>query len=223
MHLGSFDRQANCFVFEPEPVWLSDAHASLQVHYEVKATRTGWDFCSNTLMRALNDLGILLDFSALPGNVAWFNVGPDRLKVDWSRCPLEPYHPAGGDYQRKGELGILEVPITQFRQSVIGGVKRFLWRTSHGCPQLTGLRNKTQKLTDFWAALPDSATPIMAFYFHPEDVDRGQGLANLTRNLQLLRSMPDVEFATASSILDDFGLQQDEAEAIRHGRPREPE
>ncbi len=38
---------------------------------------------------------------------------------------------------------------------------------------------------------------LMAFHFHPEDLT-GTGLANLMRNVAMLRRMPDAEFVTAS-------------------------
>jgi len=70
-----------------------------------------WSLNSDTV-RALVDIGITHDCSA-----------PAHLKsqgYDWSRLPriCLPYHPASSDYQQRGELPFLIVPISQF---LLGG------------------------------------------------------------------------------------------------------
>jgi hypothetical protein len=200
VHLWSLDERRGCFMFDPAPPWLAEANAALASCFSVRATRTGWDYGSSALFRTLDQLGVVVDFSALPGYVVWHRVGREDVKVDWLRCPATPYHPASDDYQRPGTLGLLEVPVTQFTNSVPGAVMRLGWRIRHGCWALAGLRNKTRMLTEAWDDAPVAQGPVMAFHFHPEDLT-GEGLANLMRNVATLRRLPGAEFVTASAAL----------------------
>jgi hypothetical protein len=198
VHTWSFDEHRGCFLFEPVPSWLAAAHAALADCFSVRATRTGWDYGSSALFERLDHLGVVVDFSALPGYVVWHRVGSEDVKVDWLRCPATPYHPASDDYQRPGALRLLEVPVTQFANSIPGAVMRLGWRIRHGCWVLAGLGNKTRMLTEQWDEAPVAQGPVMAFHFHPEDLT-GAGLANLMRNVAMLRRLPDTEFVTASA------------------------
>jgi hypothetical protein len=196
MHLASFDPRRGCFGFDSNPSWLPEAYGALATHYDVKATRTGWDYGSNVLIRRLNALHIAVDFSALPGHIVWPMIGHDQLVVDWSRCPTTPYHPSDDDYQRPGGLDLLEIPITQFPNPWNGVIKRAVWRLRNGSLVFRGLRNRTKVMTERWQALPGPGR-VLAFYFHPEDL-QGDGLDNLLHNLAMLRRVPAAEFVTAS-------------------------
>ena len=199
-HLMSYDKARGSFGFDADPAWLSSAHHAIAAHFAVRATRTGWDYGSDVLLRRLDALGIVVDFSALPGHIGWQWAGSDKLRVDWSRCPKTPYHPSSDDYQRPGELALLEVPITPFVNSFAGMVKRLGWRLRNGSGSIAGLRSKTRMLTQPWTGLPSSHSPVWAFFFHPEDLDR-QGIEEGLRNLRRLQSMPDAEFVRASAVL----------------------
>ena len=197
VHLWSFDQRRGCFMFDPAPPWLDQAHAALAACFSVRATRTGWDYGSAALFQTLDRLGVALDFSALPGYVVWHRVGREDVKVDWLRCPATPYHPASDDYQRPGTLRLLEVPVTQFTNSALGAAMRLGWRMRHRCWALAGLGNKTRMLTERWDETPVAQGSMMAFHFHPEDLTAA-GLANLLRNVATLRRLPGAEFVTAS-------------------------
>lgn len=198
MHLMSFDTRRQCFGFDPDPTWLADACHALGEHFDIHSTRTGWDYASNTMFRRLEELGMVVDFSALPGSLAWCAAGPDKILVDWTRCPSDPYHPCLDDYQRPGNLKLLEIPITQFENSIIGIAKRVSWRLRNGSFLFAGLRNKTRLLTDAWKSLPPAQKPVWAFFFHPEDL-QGEGMGRFVENLEQLHTLPDVEFITASA------------------------
>ncbi len=198
VHLMSYDERRKCFGFDPDPPWLSDAHDALSAHYPLRATRTGWDYGSTVLLRRLGALGIRIDCSALPGNLLWHRVGYDRILVDWSRCPAAPYYPAPDDYQREGSGGMLELPITQFSNPILGVAKRMAFRLRNGCFSVAGLSSRTKLLTDRWDSLPDPTGSILAFFFHPEDLS-GEGMANFIENLRMLKSLPDRGFLTASA------------------------
>ena len=214
MHLASFDRQRGCFGFDAKPVWLPEAHHALAAHYVVKATRTGWDYANDFLLNQLDALGITVDFSALPGCIAWHRFGHDRICVDWSRCPKEPYHPSEDDYQRPGRLNILEIPNTQFPNPWPSVAKRIGWRLKNGSYSLRGLGVRTKLLTEPWGALP-TLKAFAAFYFHPEDL-AGDGLQHLLRNVEMLRNVPGAEFVTASAAADAVS-----SSPSPHGRDRD--
>jgi len=141
----SYSEEDGQFVFDDNPAWLAAAHEQLARCYEVKATRTGWDYGSNALFAALDRMGVALDFSALPGNARWFSAGKVALMSDWRYCPTEPYHPNKANYQENGDyskgdaLRLWEVPAAQFRRSVPGSVARGLLRLRHGCWTMTGI------------------------------------------------------------------------------------
>lgn len=201
MHLASFSDKQKRFDFDPEPAWLPEANRALTRHFPVTATRTGWDYGSTWLVKELDDLGVLIDFSALPGNIAWFKVGRTAAVCDWRRCCRHPYHPNLTDYQRPGSEGLtlLEVPVAQFRNTLAGCVKRLARRAWKGSYSMAGLRSKTILLTEPWRDLPNPQNAVWAFYFHPYDLAKA-GLRNFIRNLEHLHSLPNIEFVTATAL-----------------------
>ncbi len=201
MHLASFKREQGHFGFDPQPPWLRAAHEALAAHAPVAATRTGWDFGSNHLMNQFESVGVRVDFSALPGNIVWPRAGTDTLKVDWLRCPDVPYHPATDDYQRPGQMRLLEIPIAQFQNQAAARLRRVAWRLRHGCLSIAGLRNRTKMLTEPWDALPRSPGPAWAFHFHPEDL-AGHGLLHFVKNVKRLSAVAGLRFVTASMLAD---------------------
>jgi hypothetical protein len=201
MHTMSYALSEKQFVFDPIPGWLADAHECLASSFPVHATRTGWDYGSSGLLAALDRLGVVVDFSALPGNLLWFTVGGVRLRTDWRDCPTEPYHPSGDDYQRSGAapLKLWEVPAAQFRRSLAGTAVRGLLRLRHGCISMAGLSNQTRLLTDRWRELPFEANDVWAFFFHPYDLTEA-GIRNFRANIRRLQNLPDVDFKTATEV-----------------------
>jgi hypothetical protein len=202
MHLLDWDETAGSFVFEPKPNWLRAAYEELNRHFDVRATRTGWDYGSDFLFGELDELGIELDFSALPGGRAWYRLGTEKFVVDWLRAPLGAYRPSRADYQQPGPspLSLLELPIAQFRNSALGGAMRLAWRIRHGCLSARGLFHKTKLITDRWKTLPSTRTEVWAFYFHPEDLTP-EGITNFVTNVNRLCQLPALEFLTASRAL----------------------
>jgi hypothetical protein len=201
MHTMSHSPSQKQFVFDPVPSWLAEAHERLASSFPVNATRTGWDYGSSTLLSALDRLGVVVDFSALPGNALWFSVGKFRLMTDWRDCPEVPYHPSSNDYRRSGPapLKLWEVPAAQFRRSLAGTVTRGLLRLRHGCFSMSGLTNQTQLLTDHWRKLPLEANDVWAFFFHPYDLTE-TGIRNFQTNIRRLHNLPDVKFKTATEV-----------------------
>jgi hypothetical protein len=213
MHLMSRNPKSGRFGFDPDPGWLPEAYESLSRHVVVRTTRIGWDYGSNLLFQRLDELGIRTDFSALPGNLAWFRAGEDTVVVDWLRCPTKPYHPSVRDYQSRGSpaLQMLEVPITQFRNSPLGWIKRLLWRLYHGRVELRGLDRKTSVLTKRGYALPEADSDVLAFHFHPEELTP-QGIRDMLANISQLKMLPGLEFLTASAARPYIVVGEEEAQ-----------
>jgi hypothetical protein len=203
MHLMSYDAAAGCYSFNPEPAWLGAARESLAQHFDVRSTRTGWDFCSNWLMRRLDELGVVVDLSALPGNVIWQAAGKTTIEVNWLRAASSPYHPAADDYQKNGNLQILEVPMTGFPNSVAGMARRLAWRLRHACLSVKGLGSRHTMLTERWKQPPRSSAKTAAFFFHPSGLT-ASGIENFRTNLDTIRSLFNAEFVTASNLARDF-------------------
>lgn len=193
--------------FDPDPAWLPDAHAALGRYFPVASTRMGWDYGNSATLRALDALGIGLDFSALPGHLVWWTVEGQEVVVDWRRAPRAPYHPSADDYQRPGAapLTLLEVPIASFRADAIAMAKRAAWRALHGAVSFTGLGAKTYYLTHRWPAPPPD-TDVLAFYFHPSDLD-DDGIANAVRNVATLRERFDPTFVTGRELASRLANQ----------------
>jgi hypothetical protein len=201
MHTMSYSPSQEQFVFDPDPAWLTEAHERLASSFPVNATRTGWDYGCNALLSALDRFGVVVDFSALPGNVLWFSAGKVSVMTDWHDCPTSPYHPSARNYQRSGvdPLKLWEVPAAQFRRSLARTLPRGLLRLKHGYFSLSGLTNQTQLLTDHWRELPLQGSDVWAFFFHPYDLTE-TGIQNFQANVQRLQNLPDVEFKTATEV-----------------------
>ena len=98
---------------------LKKAHADLApcLPDGVKSVRMGWDYHNDRTYRALEDLGIVVDFSAIPGLRTFIGTPPTRGEnfFDWHSSPRIPFRPSREDYRRPVEGGanqsrLLEVP-----------------------------------------------------------------------------------------------------------------
>lgn len=76
-----------------------------------KSVRMGWDYHNNETLCMLSELGVHIDFSALP-----YQRNEDSLGYyDWSRTATHPYFPSANDFQQQGTkedaLSIVELPV----------------------------------------------------------------------------------------------------------------
>lgn len=71
--------------------------------------RIGECVMTNPLMTAINEAGIMVDSTALPGRVR----NDAEKKLDWEITGNMPYHPSLGDYRTFGKpaMNVLEVPM----------------------------------------------------------------------------------------------------------------
>lgn len=98
---------------------LRAAHAELAAALPdgVRSVRMGWSYHNDATIAALQELGVTVDLSALPGFATLGANAPRRGEnlYDWCITPRTPYQPSRADYRRPpgaGEvaLQLLEVP-----------------------------------------------------------------------------------------------------------------
>jgi len=76
------------------------------------SVRMGWNAMSNETMEILDQSGVIVDASAIPGNYCGGKFGGRDNFYNWRSVPQKPYHPNHQDYRSPGEMKILEVPIS---------------------------------------------------------------------------------------------------------------
>lgn len=78
--------------------------------WEVKSSRIGEAYCSNSIINDLSELGIKVDSSALPGR----SRKDGERTIDWINSPFKPYYPSKADYRIPGSPSypILEIPFS---------------------------------------------------------------------------------------------------------------
>lgn len=84
-------------------------YGSLAAKMGIKVARMGWGFHNNETMKTLNDIGFIIDSSAIPRpQYKW-----EKTKKDWSITTQSAYHPSISDYRKAGSPSyeILEIPI----------------------------------------------------------------------------------------------------------------
>ena len=113
---------------------LRGAHADYlkTLGFAPASVRMGWSYHSNETISQLDQLGVAVDLSGLPG---YRTFDPTKTRsenlFDWYATPQAPYRPSRADYRRpalNGEpvLALLEVPsfvATSRLWSFIGGVQ----------------------------------------------------------------------------------------------------
>ncbi|MGH7645631.1 MAG: hypothetical protein ACREMR_08595 [Gemmatimonadales bacterium] len=126
---------------------LHRAHADLArcLPTGVKSVRMGWAYHNNRTCRALEELAVAVDLSALPGYRTLTGKLPTRREnlFDWFPTPRMPFHPSRTDYRRPARNGetscrLLEVPSfvsTSVPWALVGGLR---------------LAHKTRDLRQVW-------------------------------------------------------------------------
>jgi len=164
-HLWRWHDQEACWYQEMEDEdWmrrcLREGYRALsdRMGHAPTTSRMGWEFHNDVTMQQLNDLGIKVDFSAIPGR---FTAGrPDRwgsmfnCHVDWRGTPEHPYHPSASDFRTEADehgkaLDVLELPMSVFRSPLLAAAAfaRRLAKAS-GLKELTHVLPNAQSLRD---------------------------------------------------------------------------
>jgi peptidoglycan/xylan/chitin deacetylase (PgdA/CDA1 family) len=78
--------------------------------YRFESVRIGEAFHGNALMQTLDELGLRVDSTAIPGRVR----SDATRRMDWGPTPNYPFHPSRSDFRvpAADSLRILEVPMT---------------------------------------------------------------------------------------------------------------
>jgi len=158
-HFWKYDEDAGCWYQEYWDVafqigMLKDAHAAFQTVFPGRArtVRMGWSFHNNHTFGTIEELGVEVDYGAIPG----FKLLPknDRVRAsnfyDSSLCEDQPFYPARADYRRNARAGeeafkVLEVPVFVSRSLFWGfGAAAQLARKMRDPSQLlNGIRRPT--------------------------------------------------------------------------------
>jgi hypothetical protein len=114
---------------------LHKAHRDLATSLSrpLKSVRMGWAYHNNRTYRALEDLGVAVELSAIPGFRTFTGRPPARGNnlYDWHSTPRAPYRPSRADYRRparaeESSCRLLEVPSfvsTSVLWSLVGGLQ----------------------------------------------------------------------------------------------------
>jgi hypothetical protein len=79
--------------------------------FKHSSVRIGEAFQGNAMMKTLDELGLKVDSTAIPGRTR----SDESRAFDWGPTPNRPYHPSSKDYRvpdAGDSLNILEVPMT---------------------------------------------------------------------------------------------------------------
>jgi len=112
---------------------LNNGYNAITKHIRITSVRTGWDFQSNFIMKKLNDLDIIADFSALPMQKAIvFESKNPPYRFDWRITTEKFYHPSTVDYRRAAKTGeeslkILEMPVSLTPITLSRAINKFLY------------------------------------------------------------------------------------------------
>ena len=123
-HFWRFDEKRSAWYQEYQDsdwqvLMLKEAYASYQqiLPGRARAMRTGWSYHNNRTFSTLDELGVEVDISGIPGLRILPRENRRHLAnfYDWSITPRKPYHPSAADYRREatdgeGRYSILEAP-----------------------------------------------------------------------------------------------------------------
>jgi len=136
IHTWVWDQKLSKWVQTKDPHLESKiVHISLDM-FENKlgcpplSVRMGWFTMSDEIMRTLDERGLLVDSSAIPGMSSSGKFDERDNIYDWVRAPRAPYHPSYDDYQSPGNMKILEIPISTQSASRSNNFTRFVNRFS---------------------------------------------------------------------------------------------
>jgi hypothetical protein len=147
LHLWRWHEARNCWRQEiSDENWIcknmEEGYQSFRKAWGKPPTclRTGWTFHSNLTMNKANELGITVDFSALPGFSSSLSPDSKRFEnyVDWEVTPAFPYHPSSKDYRRptlneKESLNLIEIPCSVLESALLSfldnTVRAFKYKT----------------------------------------------------------------------------------------------
>jgi len=123
-HFWRYDeRQGHWFQEVGDVGWqvemLKNAHRDYVSVFpgRARSVRMGWDYHNNRTYQTLEDLGVTVDFSAIPGlrTTRGGTLARSENIFDWYPTPRQPFKPSRADYRRPARAGestsaLLEAP-----------------------------------------------------------------------------------------------------------------
>jgi len=214
---------------------LANGFSSLCDYFPVTSVRTGWDFMSNEVMETFQSLGIVADFSALPG-IQYQDLAHGG-GCNWLGTPSRFYFPSREDYRLPITVSgfkVLEMPISLTMTPIIVSLIRPFLDTYRKINRTRSpyepinlakhpIFNSNGLEAAFRACRSGQVGHLLA-YFHPSDLV-GHGLysmKNLENNVRYICALSKIEKVqvvpmTATEAADDFlasyqGAQLDRSE-----------
>ena len=232
-HFWRFDTQNSdwyqeCFDLEWQVNMLREAHADYLniLPGRAKSVRMGWDYHNTDTFATLESLGVIVDFSGIPGlALTASNHGVRSVNFfDWGLSPNRPYYPATLDYRREAREGetafhLLEAPnfVSKSRLWGIMAGLQYAKKTGSLRPFIRSIFKPTYFIgttgkPSLFAPLVDQLIrelewrdPIVfVTYFHPDELLENKhplySLGYMVENLSLLIAMVRAYGATTKFI-----------------------
>jgi len=129
---------------------LQRAHRDLAASFPgaIQSVRMGWAYHNNRTFAALEQLGLKVDLSALPGYRTLTASPPRRSEnlFDWYRSPRVPFWPSRADYRRPVQDGETASRLLQVPSFVSQSIP---WSLVSGLQ----LARKTRNIGQIWSAI----------------------------------------------------------------------
>lgn len=129
---------------------LHEAHRHLTASFAgaPQSVRMGWAYHNNRTLAALEELGVPVDCSPLPGYRTFRGEPPTRSEnlFDWHSSPRRPFRPSRSDYRRPPKPGEEPVRVLEVPSFVSGSLPWALVSSVQ-------LARKTRDPAQFWYAL----------------------------------------------------------------------
>ncbi len=211
---GSGQWYQECHDVDWQVDMLKQAHADYQSELQGrgKSVRMGWDYHNNDTFTTLQNLGVLVDFSAIPG--MRIDSSADKLNTfnsfDWEKTPNHPYYPASSDYSREAKDGEKTSTLIEAPNFVS---ESLFWGTVRGMVMAKKMKSLGQvfraiRRPTYWINItgdPPLARPVLrqlekrlakkesvlfVSYFHPDELlpnkHKLYSLENMDTNLTAL-------------------------------------
>ena len=201
-HFWNYDEGSNCwyqdcFDTDWQVRMLREAHAAyMEVFYgRARSVRMGWDYHNNETFAALQELGVEVDFSGIPG----LRIQPKNNQVrsanffDWSLSPNRPFFPANADYRREAKKGELAFSLLESPNFVS---KSRIWGMISGLVLAMKMKDPVQPLSAlrrpaYWIGITGKP-----FYFRPL-------ISEIERTLRSMNNMVFVTYFHPDELLDN--------------------
>lgn len=200
-HFWRFDEKKGVWFQEAVDIpWQIDMLRAAHRDYmsvfpgRAKSVRMGWDYHNDRTLQTLDDLGVVVDFSAIPGLRTWREgTAPKGENLfDWYATPRRPYTPSRSDYRRPASGGetagrLLEAPnfvSSSMAWGVVSGLQfarktgdpRQLWQAIRRPTYWISITGRPRLFAPLCGELRSSlrrgdARPIFFItYFHPDEL-----------------------------------------------------